>query len=140
MGLLKTMVYVGVGTAIGLGVGYGIFKPTPVNCQQVYKDDLARFETQNEGIPATKGVARAQDFSLEYIASKNPEFKGTVLKDQSSGKYQVLARTSILGTSSYSVVPVEGLDAILTPGTPKIELQPQVKNTYNLEKVQEKTP
>ncbi len=121
-GLIK----VGVGAAIGLGIGYFTFKADAEDCKGVYQKQMTELEEKYKSVPIPEGVAASKDFSLDYVVSEKGGFKGFVFTDNASGKQGVIAKSNVLGNRKY-FFEYTLLDGIVEASDPKVAAQPEVK-------------
>ena len=130
MGILKTLVIGAAGAAIGVGIGYSVFKPSPVNCQQVYKTELAALEDKYKGIETPSGIAAAKDFSLDYVVKQDSAtpFKGMILTDSTSGDMCAITKTAFFSKSNYDVACSPEVKQLLAGKTDSVKIEPQLKD------------
>ncbi len=127
MSLLKELAKYTVGAAVGLGIGYGVFKADVKDCKAIYQAELAAFDTTYKDVQVPQGVASAKDLSLEYVVAKDAGFRGLTVKDSISGKTGIVTKNTMFGGNVYSIAFPDGFDAAFKSPTAKMDIQPQVQ-------------
>lgn len=139
MSLKKNIVMGAIGAALGLGAGYIAFKADAKDCKSVYAKELTRVEEKYKGMQTTAGVASPNDLNIEYVISKDPEFKGLTFTDKSSGKQGIVSKTLVYrNTSPKYCLDYADLESITKAPLYKAEQAPQVK-VYSSKEEQKKT-
>ncbi|MBI2662392.1 hypothetical protein HYX11_02955 [Candidatus Woesearchaeota archaeon] len=139
MSLTKNIVIGAMGIASGLGIGYVAFKADDQKCEEVSRKKLSGVEEKYKGMQTTSGVASPNDIGIDYMISKDPEFKGLVFTDKSSGKQGVVSKTLVFGNAVPKYcLDYADLENITKAPLYKAEQAPQVK-VYSSKEEQKKT-
>lgn len=128
MSLANKLVVGAIGAAIGFGAGYVAFKADTKDCAAVYASAMTKMEETYKGIQTTPGVASPNDLSIDYVVNKDPEFKGLVFTDKSSGKQGVVSKTNIFGNSTAKYCLDYGdLEAVTKTPAATASIKPNIK-------------
>ncbi len=126
MKVIQNLLVMGVGAGLGIGAGYFFFKPDPVDCKQVYAEELARVEEAYKEVPLTPGIASPKDLGIEYVVSKEAGFKGLVFTDTFSGRKGVVVKAQALGENSFTMA-YANLEQVLAKPDVSMALPPGVQ-------------